>query len=455
MLTTASDFNNTTAKMYLEWLGTSGCWTTLLDIKLIREHPDVVRENLRKRGNGEKVQILDELIAHDNEWRRLLTEANKLRHERRGITNSIASLKKEGKSIQAQISKGRMLDKEIVAIEKRRDEYKEKVDHILMRLPNLLHESVPVGEGESGNVEVRVWGKPPDFSFTPVNHLEIAKNLELIDDKRGAKVAGHGFLYLRDDLVLLDLALQRFAIDFMIRKGFNLVEPPFMMKRRPYEGVTDLSDFENVMYKVEGEDLYMIATAEHPLAAMYMDEVFLEEDLPLKLVGVSPCFRKEVGAHGKYTKGLFRMHQFNKVEQFAFCLPENSWDVHEDLQGNAEELYQELQLHHKVVNVCTGDIGAVAAKRYDINIWMADDVYREIGSNSNCTDYQARRLNIRYREKEGQSPKGFVHTVNNTGIATSRTMMAILEQHQKSDGTVSIPDVLVKYMSGIRNLKLH
>jgi len=219
--------------------------------------------------------------------------------------------------------------------------------------------------------------------------------------------------------------------------------------------VTDLADFERVMYKVEGEDLYMIATSEHPLAAMFMNEVFLKADLPVKLVGVSPCFRKEVGTHGKYTKGLFRMHQFNKVEQFVFCHPEDSWKIHEELQANSEALYEDLGLHYKVVNVCTGDIGTVASKRYDINIWMADGMYREVGSNSNCTDYQSRRLNIRFREKEGQSPTGFVHTLNNTALATSRTMVALLEQHQQKDGTVALPKALDHYMAGLRRLEPH
>jgi len=427
----------------------------LLDIKLIREHPETVRKNLKRRGDSANLQMLDELIKHDHEWRRLLTKANELRHERRKITNEIAALKKAGKEIKRQIEKGRGLDAKIKSLEQQVEKHKQKADDILMRLPNLLHESVPVGKGEEDNLEVKVWGKPPEFDFKPKNHLEIAKDLGLIDDERGAKVAGHGFFYLKDGSVLLDLALQRFAVDFMVKKGHLLVEPPFMMRREPYEGVTDLADFENVMYKVENEDLYMIATAEHPLAAMFMDEVLLENDLPIRLVGVSPCFRKEVGAHGKYTKGLFRMHQFNKAEQFVFCLPEDSWIFHEELQQNAEELYQALGLHYKVVNVCTGDIGTVPAKRYDINVWMADGIYREAGSNSNCTDYQARRLNIRYREKEGQAPKDFVHTINNTAIATSRTMLAILEQYQQRDGSVLIPKVLTKYMNGLKKLEAH
>ena len=331
--------------------------------------------------------------------------------------------------------------------------YKEKVDSILLRLPNLLHESVPYGKDEHDNVVVRVWGKPPKFDFEPKSHVEILKNLGLLDAERAAKVAGRGFFYLKKELVLLDFAIMRFAIDHLIKKGYILIEPPFMLRKDAYMGATDFEFFHEQLYKIEGEDLFLIATAEHPIAAMFKDEVLLKDDLPLKFVGVSPCFRKEVGAHGKYTKGLFRMHQFNKVEQFIFCAPEESWDLHEELQRNSEELYQKLGLHYRVVNVCTGDIGDFAAKKYDIEIWMADGQYRESGSNSNCTDYQARRLNIRYREKPGAPVKGFVHTLNNTALATSRTMIAIIEQFQQKDGSVKIPRVLWKYMGGIKKLE--
>jgi seryl-tRNA synthetase len=217
--------------------------------------------------------------------------------------------------------------------------------------------------------------------------------------------------------------------------------------------MVDLADFENVMYKIEGEDLYMIATAEHPVGSMYKDEVLNAADMPLKFVGISTNFRKEIGAHGKYTKGLFRVHQFNKAEQFIFCQPEDSWKFHEELQKNSEDLYEGLGLHYQVVNVCTGDIGSIAAKKYDINCWMADGVFRETGSNSNCTDYQARRINIKYREKEGQAPKGFVHTLNNTALATSRTMVALIEQFQQKNGTVLIPKVLWPYMNGVKKLE--
>lgn len=427
----------------------------MLDIKLIREDPEAVRENLERRGDIKNLQMLEDLIEYDRQWRRLLNQSNELRHERRETTNKIASMKKSGQKFERFIDKGRRLDARISRIQEQVKVYRQKTVNILMKLPNLLHDSVPSGKGENDNIIVKEWGKPPKFDFEPKNHLEIARGLGIIDDERGGKIAGHGFLYLKGDLALLDLALQRFAIDFMMKKKYQLIGPPYMMRRKPYEGVTDLADFENVMYKVEGEDLYMIATAEHPLAAMFMNEILVESQLPIKMVGISPCFRKEVGTHGKYTKGLYRMHQFNKIEQFVLCLPENSWTIHEEVQHNAEELYQTLGLHYKLVNVCTGDIGSLAAKRYDIIVWMADGEYREIGSNSNCTDYQARRLNIKYREKEGQPPKEFIHTVNNTAIATSRTMLAILEQYQQKDGTVILPKALTKYLGGLNKLETH
>ena len=424
----------------------------VLDIRLIREHPEVVRASLQKRGDEEKLRMLDELLGLDKEWRNLTTKINELRRRRNVVSREIARLKREGRDTAEELLEAEKIPTEIARLETRRRTGWEKVQTILKSLPNILHDSVPVGKDESDNVVVRVCGEPPQLDFTPRGHLEIAQGLNMIDSERAGKVAGSGFYYLTGELALLDYAILRYAVDFMRRRGYKLVEPPFMMKRKPYEGVTDLADFENVMYKVEGEDLYLIATSEHPMAAMFMNEVLDKADLPMKLVGVSPCFRREVGAHGKYTKGLFRMHQFNKVEQFIFCLPEDSWRFHEELQTNAEDLYKSLGLHYRVVNVCTGEIGSLAAKRYDVEVWMADGKFREIGSNSNCTDYQARRLNIRYREKEGQKPAGFVYTLNNTAIATSRTMMAILEQYQQKDGSVRLPEVLKPYMGGIEEI---
>ena len=425
----------------------------MIDVKLIRENPALVRENLKRRGDPENLRLLEEFIEYDKAWRRVQTELNEARRRRNEISREIARLKKAGLDAGNLMAEAARISGEIERLERVVREYGEKARRTLMRIPNLLHESVPYGLDESDNVEIRRWGSPPKFDFKPKNHLEIALDLGLIDEERANKVAGSGFYYLKDELVLLDMAIQRFAIDFLRRRGYTLIEPPFMLRRKPYEGVTDLADFETVMYKIEGEDLYLIATSEHPIAAMFMDETLDMSDLPIKIVGVSTNFRKEVGTHGKYTKGLFRMHQFNKVEQFIFCLPEQSWELHEELQRNCEEMYQMLGLHYRVVNVCTGDIGTVAAKKYDTEVWMVDGKFREIGSNSNCTDYQARRLRIRFREGPGRPPKGFVHTLNSTALATSRTMMAILEHYQQKDGSVIIPEVLRPYMNGIERLE--
>ncbi len=424
----------------------------MIDINLVREKPELVRENLARRNDPEVLELFDRLLKIDKEWRKTITELNKLRAEKNKISAEIAKRKKEGKDVSELLKEASEIDKKTDLLEEKKDRLEKERRYLLLRIPNLMHESVPYGKDENDNVEIRRWGEPPKFDFEPKDHLTILKNLGLIDDARAAKIAGHGFFFLKEELVLLDLAIIKFAIDFMRSKGFILVEPPFMMRTKYYEGVTSLEDFDLQLYKIEGEDLHLIATSEHPMAAMFANEVLLADQLPICLVGVSPCFRKEVGAHGKYTKGLFRMHQFNKVEQFIFCKPEESWDWHEKLQQNVEEMLQMLGLHYRVVNVCTGDLGIVAAKKYDTEVWMADGKFREAISNSNCTDYQARRLNIKYREKPGAPPKGFVHTLNSTALATSRIMLAIVEQFQQADGTVKIPKVLWKY-TGFKKLE--
>ena len=420
-----------------------------MDIKLIRDNPEAVRLNLERRHDREKLELLERVVEDDARWRELTTRVNDLRARRNRISSEIGRVMKEGGDASSLRQEASRLPVLIGEVEAERDETGARVRGALMRLPNILDESVPYGVDESENVEVKRWGRQPEFGFEPVSHVEVATGLGIMDLERAAKTSGAGFYYLRNEMVLLDYAIIRYATDFLLERGYALIEPPYMIRRRPYEGVTDLTDFESVMYKMEGEDLYLIATSEHALASMFMDEVFLAEDLPIRLAGVSPCFRREIGTHGKYTKGMFRVHQFNKVEQFIFSLPEQSWGLHEELQRNCEALYEGLGLHYRVVNVCTGDIGSIAAKKYDMEVWMADGEFREVGSNSNCTDYQARRLNIRYRMKEGQSPVGPVHTLNNTALATSRTMLAILEQFQREDGSVVVPEALRKYMNGI------
>lgn len=422
----------------------------MLDIRMIRENPKLVEVDLLKRGDKEKIRMLHELVRLDMERRKTIQHAESQKHLRNRITGEI-SQSKAGKKPAKKIKEAKELGGRIKRLDEKLAELEKQCNLLLMGLPNMLHSSVPTGKDDSNNVEIRRFGKR-EWKFQPKNHAEILESLGLIDSERAAKVAGHGFHYLKNELAILDYALQRLALDFLMKKGFTVTEPPFMLQRKPYEGVVDISDFGGVMYKIENEDLYLIATSEHPMAAMFCNETLMKDSLPIRLAGVSPCFRKEVGAHGKYTRGLFRMHHFNKVEQFVFCLPGESWQLHEELQRNSEELYESLELACRVVNVCTGDIGTIAAKKYDTEFLMADGNYREIGSNSNCTDYQARRLNIKYREKEGLPPSGFVHTLNNTAIATSRTMIAIIEQHQMEDGSVDIPRALWPY-TGFRKLE--
>jgi len=424
----------------------------MLDPRFIREHAKEIKDSLKKRNLA--ADSVDKWLKLDEEFRKIKTDVDELRHERNTASLKINELKKQGKEKEAVqvIKRIKELPEKIKEAEEKLIKTESEVKRILWDIPNMLAKDVPSGKSEQDNKVLRIVGKAPKFKFHPKDHLELLQNLDLIDSERANKVAGAGFYYLKEELAILDISLQRFAIDFLRKKGFKLVEPPLMLHHKPYSGATSLKAFEDVMYKIENEDLYLIATSEHAIASMLMDETLLEENLPIKLTGVSPCFRKEVGTHGKYTKGLFRMHQFNKVEQFVFCLPEQSEKLFNELQKNSEEMFKLLGIPYRVVLLCSADTGAVAAKTYDIEILMADKQYRESGSNSDCTDYQARRLNIKYKEKEGMQPKGFVRTLNNTGIATSRVMLAIIENNQQADGSIKIPKVLQKY-TGFKEIK--
>ncbi|MFH1126609.1 MAG: serine--tRNA ligase [archaeon] len=419
----------------------------MLDIKQIRSDPDLVRANLKKRNDPSYMKMLDELIGFDVLWRKNQAGLDKERHERNRIALEISNLKKEKKDADALIRSMKSISSSIEKKEKDIADLRKKMDGILHRLPNLLHESVPVGLDDTQNVEVRRWGTLKKPSFKLKSHNELLESLDLADIERAAKVSGARFYYLKNDLVMLDFALMKFALDFLIGRGYTIMETPLMIRRKPMEGAVALSDFEDMLYKIEGEDLYMIATSEHALAGYHMDETLDPKSLPLKYAGLSACFRKEAGSHGKDTKGIFRVHQFNKIEQFIFSTPETSWEEHEKLIKNAEYLFQALELPYRLVNICTGDIGTVAAKKYDLEVWMPhQNAYREMVSCSNCTDYQSRKLNIRYG-KEG-TEKELVHTLNSTAIATSRAIVAILENNQQKDSTVSIPKVLWPYMNG-------
>lgn len=423
----------------------------MIDINLLREKPEIVRKDLKKRGDSEKLKWVDEILKMDKKWRDVKGKADKLRSQRNELSMAINKAKKEGKNAKDLIKKAKDLPGKIEKKEEKAEELKKEIENYLMRLPNILHKSVPKGKDDSENVEVRKWGKKPKFKFPVKNHVDILENLGMADFDRSGKISGTGFYFLKGDIVLLEQALMRFALEIMRGKNFVLIYPPLMMRRKPYEGVTDLSDFGTMMYKIDKEDEYLIATAEHPLVAQHSKEIFEEKDLPVKYAGISPCFRKEIGSHGIDEKGIFRTHQFNKAEQVVICKPEESWKIHEELIKNAEEIFKALELPYRIVNICTGDIGTVAAKKYDLEVWLPhQEEYREMVSASNATDYQARRLKIRFRGKNGLE---LAHTLNSTAVALGRMMAAILENFQQKDGSVKVPKVLWPYMNGVKVLK--
>ena len=426
----------------------------MLDIRFIRENIDLVRDNLKRRRDDEKLKEFDHLLKLDEKVRALKRDIQDLRTQRNKLSREIGELKTAGEDDSEIVKKVNKVNEKIKTTESETNQIEQELKRIQMSIPNILHESVPYGADEEDNEVVKEWGGRPEFDFDFKSHVDLLETLDVGDIPRAARLAGSRFYYLKNELVLLDIAMQQMALEMLLKQGYSPIYPPFMMRREVYEGVTDLADFENVMYKIEGEDLYLIATAEHPLAGMYIGEIFEPTDLPLKLAGVSACFRKEAGSHGKDTKGIFRVHQFNKVEQFVFSLPEDSWTIHEDLIKNEEEYVQALKLPYRIVNVCTGDIGIVAAKKLDLEFWFpGQQKYREGGSCSNCTSYQSTRLNIKHRLKKGGTEKAYLHTLNSTMMANPRTMVAIIENCQKEDGSVEIPKALHKYLpSGMKEI---
>jgi len=406
----------------------------MLDIKLIRENPELVRKSLERRKSD---YPLDKLISIDKDWRAGLQGMEKLKAVRNKVSLEMAK-----KKDQSKIKEMKEINADIKSLEEKVGDLEHRERELLLGIPNILHDSVPEGTGEEDNAVVRSWGKIEKPAFKLKDHVDIALALDLLDMERAAKVSGARFAYLKNDLVKLDYALMMFALDNLMSKGYTAVEPPYLLMRKPLEGAVVLSTFGEMIYKIEGGDLNLIGTSEHAIAAMHMDEVL--DSLPLKYAGISPCFRKEAGAHGKDTKGIFRGHQFNKVEQFIFCKPKDSWDYIEELIKNAEELFKTLGLPYRIMTLCSTETGMVSAKTYDLEVWMNNQgKYREAVSCSNCTDYQARRLNIKYNEG---SKREFVHTLNSTAIATSRAMVAILENNQQKDGSILIPEALQDYM---------
>ena len=418
----------------------------MLDMSMFREHADVLRADHNKREIPH--DNIDEVIRLDEEWRQARYDVDQLRKKRNEAARGIAEAKKSGDSAAADaiLAEVASLGQEIDSLSEKVESCLAERDAIRMRVPNILHESVPVGEDDQKNTVHSLHGNKIELGFEARNHNDLIEMNNWVDLARGAKVTGSRFYFLQGDLARLEMALQSYSANFLMERGYTLVQPPLMMNREAYEGVTDLGDFETVMYGIEPDKYYLIATSEHPLTAMRMDEIIEPSELPIKLVGVSSCFRREVGAHGLSDRGIWRVHQFTKIEQIVICNPDDSWGHHEELLTNAVELWDSLGLHYRVVNICTGDMGTVASKKYDLEAWLPGaNSYKEVVSCSNCTDYQANRLRMRYRTSEGNSA---VHTLNSTAVATSRALVAIMEQYQNEDGTVRVPDVLVPHMGG-------
>jgi len=420
----------------------------MLDIKLIRENPEIVRKNLKKRKKKDYLDMFEQLIKKDKQWRELKIKVDKLRRKRNELTKNIQNLKKDGtkEDIKKIVLEAKKLPGKIKEMEELQTKVEDEKNSLLLLIPNLLHKSVPYGQGDEGNEIVEKWGKKPKFHFTPKSHVDLIENLQLADVERAAKISGARFYFLENELVELEFALIFHAIKILKERGFTLVIPPTLVKGFVMEGGGFLPTFREDVYKIQDEDLFLAGTSEAPLIGMHSDEIFYENDLPKRYAGFSTCYRTEAGAHGKDTKGIFRTHHFEKVEQISITSPKNSWKEHDYLFETAGLFWQSLGIHYQKVNICTGDIGIVAAKKYDLETWYpSQQKYRELVSTSNCTDYQARRLKIRYREKDGM-PTIICHTLNSTLIAIQRGLTCILENYQKNDGSITVPKVLHKYV---------
>ncbi|HZA07657.1 MAG TPA: serine--tRNA ligase [Nitrososphaeraceae archaeon] len=422
----------------------------MIDLKLLKENPQVIKEMLKKRNLDFPI---DELINLDKKRRELIVQVQEIKHKKNNLANSIAIKKKNKHDPKAELEEMRIVGRKIVSLEEEKATIELKFRRLVMMLPNIIDKSVPIGNNETDNLVIkREEDGKKRFGFKPKDHIDIATNLDLIDLERASKISGSRFYFLKNELVMMNQALIHFALDFLSEKGYILAQPPYMIKKNAMEGAVILGDFEDVIYKVEGEDLYMIGTSEHAMASMHMDEILDGKKLPIRYAGISPCFRKEAGAHGKDMKGIFRVHQFEKVEQFVYSRPEYSYKEHDTMLTITEKFYELLGIPYRIVLLCSAEVGKVSAKTYDIEAWMpGQNAHREIGSCSNCTDYQSRRLSIRFRDKTNEETR-LVHTLNSTLVATERTLVTIMENNQTSKGTVEVPDVLQKYMGDMKEI---
>jgi len=428
----------------------------MLDINFVREHSEIVKTSEKKRNRDGTA--VDKVIELDAQWKQELKVVETLKHRRNVVSEEINQAKKQKKESAAQLKIKEMRD--VVECIKTQEEkvafLLDERNKNLKLIGNILDSSVPKGKDESENKEIKKSSKIPTFNFPIKDHIELGLELDLIDLETAAANSGARFYYLKNEAVLLSQALQRFAIERLLKKKYTVIQTPYFLNRAALEGGVNLSEFEETIYKIEDEDLYLIATSEHPLVALKKDKVLHEKELPYRICGLSACFRKELGAHGRDTKGIFRVHQFHKVEQIIYCKPEDSSKLLKEMQKNSEELFKELGIPFRVVQICTGDIGNKQALQYDIEAWFPGQnekkgTYREVTSCSNCTNYQSVSLNTKFLRENGE--KEYVHILNNTALTDTRPIVAILENFQTKQGTVKIPKVLWKYMGGIKEIK--
>ena len=412
-------------------------------MKIVRQDPEKIQKMLRDR----YVEFdLDSLLDLDKKRREYILSTDELRKKKNEVSLKIADAKKAGKDADKIIQEMQLVSRQLTELEETQNKTELEYSKLILTLPIIFDQTVPIGEDSSVNKEVKKWGNIPKFDFQVSDHIDITQKLNLVDLQRAAKTAGARFYYLRGDLVKLNQSLIQFALDFLDDKGFTLFQPPYMINKKSMEGAIIAEDFKDVIYKIDDEDLYLIGTAEHAMASMYADEILDGASFPMRCAAISPCFRKEAGAHGKDQKGIFRVHQFEKVEQFVFSRPEDSWEEHEKMIAITEEFFQKLEIPYRVMLLSSGDMGKISAKTYDLETWMAgQNAYRETASCSNCLEYQARRLKIRFRDRTNEDTK-YVHTLNSTLVATERTMVAIIENFQTKDGHIEIPRELQKYV---------
>ncbi|MCS6958102.1 MAG: serine--tRNA ligase [Aquificaceae bacterium] len=416
----------------------------MLDIELIRRNPELVRKKLASR-DVRLQELVDVVLELDAHRRSLLRELEGLRAERNAKSKEIGLLKKKGEDTTALEEEVRSIKENIESYEKKVSLVEAQLKDAMLSIPNLPHDSVPLGEDETKNVEVRRWGRPREFTFEPRPHWDIGERLGIFDFERASKLSGSRFVVLKDWGAKLERALINFMLDLHSRKGYREVLPPHLVRPEILVGTGQLPKFEEELYRCERDDLYLIPTAEVPLTNLFRDEVLSEDDLPLYMVSYTPCYRREAGSYGRDVRGIIRQHQFNKVELVKIVKPENSYEELEKLTSDAEDVLRLLGLPYRVVLLCTGDMGFSSAKTYDIEVWLpSQQTYREISSCSNCEDFQARRMNTRYRDAEGRLR--FVHTLNGSGLAVGRTLAAILENYQQEDGSIIVPEVLRDYL---------